>query len=188
MHIFGIYLYSQCSILECDTHRFGYTRPEQRMWARKHQACAGKFQSPIAISSNKAISLLMPAIEMVGYHNLLPAQMKIQNNGHSVSLHIDNKANHTLPYIFGGKLKNEYELVGLHFHWGDKNNRGAEHVLNDIRYPMEMHIIHRNRKYKDLAEALGHGDGLTVLGFFYQVSERIFQIAFNRNKRENFQF
>lgn len=37
------------------------------------------------------------------------------------------------PHIFGGKLENEYELEGLHFHWGDKNNRGAEHVLNDIR-------------------------------------------------------
>lgn len=37
------------------------------------------------------------------------------------------------PYIFGGKMENEYELEGLHFHWGDKNNRGAEHVLNDVR-------------------------------------------------------
>lgn len=36
---------------------------------------------------------------------------------------------------------------------------------------MEMHIIHRNRKYKNVAEALGHPDGLTVLGFFYQIRE-----------------
>lgn len=77
----------------------------------------------------------------------------------------------TLPYIFGGKLKDEYELEGLHFHWGDKNNRGSEHVLNDIRYPMEMHIIHRNRKYDTVPEALKHEDGLCVLGFFYQLKE-----------------
>lgn len=35
---------------------------------------------------------------------------------------------------------------------------------------MEMHIIHRNKKYKNVPEALEHPDGLTVLGFFYQVS------------------
>lgn len=82
------------------------------------------------------------------------------------------KKHERLPYIFGGKLHEEYEIEGLHFHWGDKNNRGSEHLLNDIRYPMEMHIIHRNRRYATVPEALGHEDGLCVLGFFYQISER----------------
>ncbi|XP_058446942.1 carbonic anhydrase 7-like [Malaya genurostris] len=159
--------------LSAGHHRFGYTRPEQRRWARAHQSCAGKHQSPIAVSSSRAISLNMPAIELVGYNNLLPGPITMHNNGHSVSIAIPktDPENGRHPYIFGGKLQNEYELEGLHFHWGDKNNRGAEHVLNDIRYPLEMHIIHRNRKYKNTAEALGYSDGLTVLGFFYQVTE-----------------
>jgi carbonic anhydrase len=55
-------------------------------------------------------------------------------------------------------------LVGLHFHWGERNNKGAEHVLNDIRHPIEMHIVHRNRKYKTIDEAIEHRDGLTVFG------------------------
>lgn len=118
----------------------------------------------------------MPAIEMVSYNNLLPGPLTVSNNGHSVSLTIPKTPKDIIdvgerhPYIFGGKLKNEYELEGLHFHWGDKNNRGSEHVLNDIRYPMEMHIIHRNKRYKSVKEALQYDDGLTVLGFFYQVS------------------
>ncbi|XP_055641079.1 carbonic anhydrase 7 [Toxorhynchites rutilus septentrionalis] len=154
-------------------HRFGYTKPEQRRWSKAHESCAGKHQSPIAITSSKAIPLNMPGIELVGYNNLLPGPITLHNNGHSVSLGVPKtepaKGKH--PYIFGGKMENEYELEGLHFHWGDKNNRGAEHVLNDIRYPLEMHIIHRNKKYKSVPEALGYADGLTVLGFFYQVSE-----------------
>lgn len=154
-------------------HRFGYSKPEQRRWSKSHESCAGKHQSPIAVTSSRAIPLSMPAIEMVGYNNLLPGPITLHNNGHSVSLSIPktdpSKGKH--PYVFGGKLENEYELEGLHFHWGDKNNRGAEHVMNDIRYPLEMHIIHRNRKYKSVAEALGYSDGLTVLGFFYQVTE-----------------
>lgn len=79
--------------------------------------------------------------------------------------------NEKLPYIFGGKLQHTYEIEGLHFHWGDKNNRGSEHVINDLRYPIEMHIIHRNTRYKDLPEALGFSDGLCVLAFFYQLAE-----------------
>lgn len=81
----------------------------------------------------------MPAIEMVGYNNLLPGPLNVHNNGHSVSLTIPKPSKAALdagekhPFVFGGKLRNEYELEGLHFHWGDKNNRGSEHVLNDIR-------------------------------------------------------
>lgn len=75
-----------------------------------------------------------------------------------------------IPYVFGGRLHAEYELEGLHFHWGDTNSYGSEHILNDVRYPIEMHIVHRNRKYESVAEALNHADGLTVLGIFFQVS------------------
>lgn len=77
-----------------------------------------------------------------------------------------------IPYIFGARLQNEYVLEGLHFHWGDANNQGSEHIFNDVQYPLEMHIIHRNRKYKNVPEALTYRDGLSVLGFFFHV--RIF--------------
>lgn len=153
-------------------HRFGYSQGEQRLWKKKHEHCRGQHQSPIAINSRRAIPTHIPAIEFIYYHNLLPGPLKIVNDGHSVSLLISKPQNFTkFPYIFGGKLKHEFELVGLHFHWGDKNNRGAEHVLNDIRYPLEMHIIHINRKYSTVQEALTHKDGLTVLAFFYQIKE-----------------
>lgn len=36
---------------------------------------------------------------------------------------------------------------------------------------MEMHIIHRNKRYKSVPEALNFEDGLCVLGFFYQLKE-----------------
>jgi len=109
--------------------------------------------------------MILPAIELIYYHNFLQAPLKLQNNGYTLNLLFEKPENFTqFPYIFGGKLKGEYELAGLHFHWGSKNNRGAEHVINDIRYPIEMHIIHMNRKYQTLDEALDHKDGLAVLG------------------------
>lgn len=95
---------------------------------------------------------------------------------HTVSISIpkgnaSEEQDEFLPYIRGAKLPGEFEVEGLHFHWGDKNNRGSEHVINDIRYTMEMHIVHRNKKYATIGEALNHPDGAAVLGFFFNVSE-----------------
>lgn len=109
----------------------------------------------------------MPAVEFIYYHNPLPAPLTIHNNGQSMSLLTPKTENSTQqyhPYIFGAKLRDEYEYLSLHFHWGSKNSRGSEHVLNDIRYPLELHIIHMNRKYQTIEEALQHSDGLAVLG------------------------
>lgn len=55
--------------------------------------------------------------------------MQIHNNGHSVSLIVPKPENYSFPYIFGGKMQDEFEFFGLHFHWGDKNNRGAVNLL-----------------------------------------------------------
>lgn len=35
---------------------------------------------------------------------------------------------------------------------------------------MEMHIVHKNRNYSNLSNALNYKDGLVVLGVFFQVS------------------
>ncbi|XP_004922913.1 carbonic anhydrase 7 [Bombyx mandarina] len=156
---------------------WGYRASDQRRWAVLHPACGGRQQSPIAISARQAIPISIPAIELIGYQNPLPGPLTITNTGHSVALTIpkytseEEKKGFRLPYIFGGPLDNEYEIDGLHFHWGDKNNRGSEHTLNDMRLPLEMHIIHRNKKYRNTAEAMQHPDGLCVLAFFYQVVE-----------------
>lgn len=83
----------------------------------------------------------------------------------------NNQTNGNIPYIFGGKLTAEYEFDGLHFHWGERNNRGSEHTFNGVRYPMEMHLVHRNKKYKSVDEATKHHDGLAVIAFFYQIAD-----------------
>ncbi|SPP80564.1 blast:Carbonic anhydrase 2 [Drosophila guanche] len=134
-----------CWTQAVSSHVFGYSEPNQRRWARHHGHCAGKTQSPIAITTSRTVPVHMPAVDMIGYHNLLPYPLKL--------------------------LPGEFEVEGLHFHWGDKNNRGSEHVINDIRYTMEMHIVHRNKKYATIGEALNHPDGAAVLGFFFNLDE-----------------
>ncbi|XP_043681429.1 carbonic anhydrase 2-like isoform X1 [Vespula pensylvanica] len=156
---------------------FGYRKRDQHMWAQHFKLCAGKLQSPIALSSSKSIPLSFPALEMIGFHNLLPFPITLENDGHSVKLNINRNISRDqlpIPYIFGATLKKDqtYEMESLHFHWGAKNNRGSEHTFNNVRYPMEMHIIHRNAAYPNLSHALNYQDGISVLGIFFQLQEQ----------------
>jgi len=152
---------------------FGYSLELQKEWTKQSASCEGKNQSPISISTASAIPLAIPALEFVGYHNLLPRPISISNNGHSVELKPYRvPAQDNTAQIFGGLLPNKYHLESFHFHWGRKNNRGSEHVIDSVRFPMEMHIIHRNEKYDTINEALNHSDGLVVLAFFLQTREK----------------
>lgn len=81
-----------------------------------------------------------------------------------------NSSMYEPPQVRGGLLSSTYILESLHFHWGKDNDRGSEHMVNNVRYPMEMHLVHRNKKYNTTSEALNHKDGIAVLGFFFHVS------------------
>ncbi|XP_076761422.1 putative carbonic anhydrase 3 [Xylocopa sonorina] len=156
------------------TGHFGYSKCDQHVWAQNFKLCSGKLQSPVPIRSSVAIVLPLPAIETIGYNNFLPRPLHLQNNGHSVVIKLNNNSRRRLPYIFDGSLDadQEYEVDHLHFHWGARNNRGSEHLLNGVRYPMEMHIVHRNKAYSNFSDALNYKNGLAVLGIFFQLQEK----------------
>lgn len=119
---------------------FLYDHQEQHMWSEEFKSCDGNLQSPIAISTTKSVILPLPALEMNGYHDFLFRPLSLKNNGHSVALNFEKKIlKKRPPYIFGGLLNvdQEYELEGLHFHWGRKNDRGSEHSLNGVRHVMK---------------------------------------------------
>jgi carbonic anhydrase len=53
-------------------------------------------------------------------------------------------------------------LEQLHFHWGYNNWQGSEHTINDNKYPLEVHLVHRTL----------NGDTAAVLSFLFQISDR----------------
>ena len=59
----------------------------------------------------------------------------------------------------------------LHLHWSNSSKAGAEHQVEGVEFPMELHLVHKNTKYKDLTEALGHDDGLAVVGILFKVTQ-----------------
>lgn len=82
-------------------------------------------------------------------------------------------SNHTTALLGGGPLNVDYEFVEMHFHWGEVKDDefigGSEHSIDGHKYPIELHMVHRNIHDEEVAEALEHENGLTVLGFKFQV-------------------
>lgn len=89
------------------------------------------------------------------------------------------------PFITGGLLKGQYVAEGVHFHWGSPNTRGAEHLINNKRYDIEMHIVHRNIRYNDVSEALNHPDGIAVLGVMLKIVNVSSLVLFISNQSYN---
>ena len=43
-------------------------------------------------------------------------------------------------------------------------------VSSSRRFPLELHLVHRNLKYASVGESLKHPDGLAVIGIFFELN------------------
>lgn len=74
-----------------------------------------------------------------------------------------------VPEISGGPINDTYVFQQLHFHWGQNDNVGSEDLINNHSFSMELHAVFYKKSHESYAEAMKHPDGLTVLGYLYQV-------------------
>ena len=73
---------------------------------------------------------------------------------HVYSLYSKYDRRKFLPYI----IKYIFKYYGSNIKFKFKK-KGSEHTQNDIKYPLEVHLVHNSTQ----------GLGLAVLGFFFQV-------------------
>lgn len=102
------------------------------------QTCStGKTPSPIDIFDSKTNHKLPPL--KFDYRH---ADIKqIVDNGHSLQFNFDSNSNPT--------YKNKtYTLVQFHAH------EPAEHTINGIRYPLELHFVHQAADHSNLVVAV----------------------------------
>ncbi|XP_058974635.1 carbonic anhydrase 2 [Musca domestica] len=119
----------------------------------------GTRQSPINLSLRSAIKGVYEKLEGDN-HDKSITELSMVNTGHSVQLS-DFDVDIELE---GGPLKDEYVLEQIHFHWW------SEHTIENVRYPFEMHMVHRNKKYPNMTVATLNKDGLVVVGVLYHAS------------------
>jgi len=146
--------------------------------------CNGTSQSPVNIETKKAVEEDVGMIKLFHYDKMLWGN--IQNNGKTLGFtprspnpyyynpESINPSPPDLPppYIEGGRLPmgERFEFHSFHWHWGSDPKKGSEHTINGKSYPLELHLVHVNTKYKDdLNKALSKKDGLAVLGVLYEL-------------------
>ncbi|KAJ8664776.1 hypothetical protein QAD02_006438 [Eretmocerus hayati] len=148
-------------------HHFSYKLPEE--WSREFPSCGGHRQSPINIDSGKSLRRKFPPFNFFEY-DLIPESMEIVNNGHTAKLKV-TWPKEAAPSIYGGPLKDFYRFAEMHFHWGENDNAGSEHRIDNKSYPLEIHLVHFKRSYETLDEALKYEDGVAVVGYFMSVDQ-----------------
>jgi len=109
----------------------GETAPEHWAKIEKDSQCGGSKQSPVNIintnteySAGLQSSLKFNYVPQTHIHDVV-------NNGHSIQF--DFEPGDSIDYQ--GK---RYQLIHFHFH------EPSEHTIDGIRYPIEMHLVHRN--------------------------------------------
>ncbi|XP_037303097.1 carbonic anhydrase 1-like [Manduca sexta] len=123
-------------------------------------------QSPIAISLSRCPtwSSLDP-LRFRGYWDSGEKAILLNNGSTAYFTFTDQSVR---PILSGGPLLGEYIFEQMHFHWSVDDFTGCEHVLDGHGYAAECHFVHYNSKYGSLEAAVGHPDGLAVVGFLLE--------------------
>ncbi|CAL1682744.1 unnamed protein product [Lasius platythorax] len=118
----------------------------------------GKIQSPIDIVTKDAKEY--NGSSFIFYQHNLSFPATLDNNGHSVGIKL-----HGAPVHIGDeKQPMGYVLEQMHFHWG------AEHTVDGLRDPLELHLVHYNPYYANFSEAAQHPFGIVVVSVLFKLS------------------
>ncbi|XP_063301977.1 carbonic anhydrase 12 [Pelobates fuscus] len=148
-----------------DDYHWAYSGENgETSWPTKYGFCGGVHQSPIDFHHSilQYDSTLVPII-LQGYNVSTTDYFTLSNNGHTVSMSLLPTMSIEIPPF-------TYIASSLHFHWGNlAHPKGSEHCIGGKRFSAEVHIVHYNSKYADLATAMNAADGLAVLGILLEV-------------------
>ncbi|XP_057329109.1 carbonic anhydrase 2-like [Microplitis mediator] len=134
-------------------------------WKDEYPKCGGQQQSPINLDE-MIFDDIGETLKLQGY-NIQPVKMTILNNGHSLDLTSEWDVLSGLPTVTAQGIK--YELQMIHFHWGASDDSGSEHVYNDLKTPLEMHMVHYNPEFGDFDSK--NGDAILVVGILFEIGE-----------------
>ncbi|BFZ04451.1 hypothetical protein BsWGS_07490 [Bradybaena similaris] len=142
----------------------------EEKWHQEQLTCRAETDhphSPIDIDTSKVVPREYLPLKFSLY-DFAGVRMVLQNNGTVLKIDIGNGE----PHVTGGGMIELYRANHVHFHWGSDSTRGSEHTIDGQHFPMEMHIVHFNRKYPNIVDASKKAVGLSVLAFMFEISNK----------------
>ncbi len=94
--------------------------------------------------------------------------LTVTNSFHCTAQWDLNDANNPVPYFT--HLSTNYAFAQLHFHWGSQDDKGSEHTINGVHFPLEMHMVHYDANCADLDTCLDKPGGLAINGFLFDIA------------------
>ena len=117
-------------------------------WFSNYPICGEENQSPINLETvDVALREQKKPLQFTSYDKVNSDTCKLVNTGNSVSLLLTSSPN---PTMSGGPLNTtSYNFNQAVFHWGSNDTFGSEHTIRNIRYPMEMQLIHHSTSLEE---------------------------------------
>ncbi|XP_067033365.1 carbonic anhydrase-like [Acropora muricata] len=126
----------------------------------------GKKQSPIDIlTKTTEYDSSLGNFTLTNYKQASPQNFTSFNTKYSLKVSLPSD----YYKVSGGNLPGTFTTVQFHLHWGSDDTKGAEHGVDGMFYPAEIHFVSFNEKYPTIGESLDHWDGLAVLGVFLKI-------------------
>ena len=112
-------------------------------WHHLYDTCEGESQSPINIRTpHVRYDHHLTPLSLNGYNeNMSSFVWNFTHNGHSI---VAYPSPMVLLSLSGGGLSGTYYLLQFHLHWGMNPYQGSEHTINDQKFPLEAHFVHRS--------------------------------------------
>ncbi|CAF0892793.1 unnamed protein product, partial [Brachionus calyciflorus] len=149
-------------------------------WPFLFNGCKGEEQSPINIIINDLIH--KPSLNPIIFNNYDKIyKWNLTHNGHTI-ISTPLYDSSSKAFINGSDFSEKFELIQFHFHWGYNMYQGSEHLIDFLKFPLEIHFVHQSSKTGQLA----------VLGFLFQptdekISNPLFDDISSINTTEMFQ-
>ncbi|XP_067649099.1 carbonic anhydrase 1-like [Haliotis asinina] len=123
------------------------------------RCCGGTHQSPIDLLRK---DLTCTKLSNISYNTdrqgALPGSLKNNGQGATLSFSSEDLVTDDFPFTNG----DHFALVSMHFH------EPSEHHINGTFRPAELHLVHYNKKYGNITEAVHMHDGLAVIGIILE--------------------
>ncbi|XP_021931907.1 carbonic anhydrase 2 isoform X5 [Zootermopsis nevadensis] len=138
------------------TYKEGGNGPDE--WPGMCQV--GARQSPVDLDPKTAVPGHFESLVLLNYDRKTVGN--VTNNGHTLMLTFEQPCEMVMA---AGGLPAVYRLEQIHFHWR------SEHTFQGKRCPLEMHMVHYDRQFKKLGDAVKFNQGLAVLAVLFYVAQ-----------------
>ncbi|XP_007477338.1 carbonic anhydrase 5A, mitochondrial isoform X2 [Monodelphis domestica] len=133
------------------------------LWRSPVSVPGGTAQSPINIQWRD--SVYDPHLKPLKIYYDPSCCLHVRNTGYFFEVVFDDSTDRS--GISGGPLGNQYRLKQFHFHWGEVNDWGSEHTVDNQVYPAELGVENKElQKLVNVLPEIKHKDTHVALNRF----------------------